>query len=273
MQKMISTALVIFLSGFFTFTGCGSEEKVSFSYRKAGTIDSTLGKLTTAIINTSMGPVTVRLEWAAAPKTCASFVKLAQKGFYNNILFHRVIPKFMVQTGDPKGDGTGGPGFQFEDEMDADALGLDKIIVGENRMYFRDIRTLFFRMLQKEGITSKEIYEKRKDDAKELGEKLQKMLKTMSVKELYQRAGYTYTKGLPSKKTVRGAVAMANAGPDTNGSQFFINVAETPHLDGKHTVFGTVVAGMDTVDKISAAKADKANKPETPIRILSITLK
>jgi cyclophilin family peptidyl-prolyl cis-trans isomerase len=132
-----------------------------------------------ARIETNLGTIEVKLFYAESPKTVANFVTLARKGFYDGIIFHRVIPGFMIQTGDPKGDGTGGPGYSFADEFNA-ALKHDKA----------------------------------------------------------------------------GILSMANAGPDTNGSQFFITVAPTPHLDGKHAIFGEVVKGMDIAMKISQVPTD-----------------
>ena len=128
--------------------------------------------MTTATINTNVGVIEVELFDDDAPKTVENFRKLAADGFYDGIIFHRVIPDFMIQGGDPTGTGSGGPGYQFEDEF--------------NR-----------------------------------------------------------------HRVVRGALAMANAGPDTNGSQFFITHNATPHLDGKHTVFGKVVEGQDVVNAIA----------------------
>jgi peptidyl-prolyl cis-trans isomerase B (cyclophilin B) len=142
--------------------------------------------MTTATIHTNHGPIEVELFDGDAPKTVENFVKLARDGFYDGVVFHRVIPDFMVQGGDPTGTGTGGPGYQFEDEFNEHAV-------------------------------------------------------------------------------ARGALAMANAGPNTNGSQFFVVTADAcPWLDGKHTVFGRVTAGMDVVDRISELPRDARDKPLEP---------
>jgi peptidyl-prolyl cis-trans isomerase B (cyclophilin B) len=147
-----------------------------------------------ATMQTNQGAIEIELFDDDAPKTVENFKKLANDGFYNGVIFHRVIPDFMIQGGDPTGTGTGGPGYQFEDE-------------------FND------------------------------------------------------------NKVERGALAMANAGPNTNGSQFFIVTAEaTPWLDGKHTVFGKVTSGMDVVDAIEQTATDSRDKPLEEMRIESITL-
>ena len=126
-----------------------------------------------ATIETNKGVIRLELHADRAPKTVGNFEKLAGEGFYNGLFFHRVIPNFMIQTGCPQGTGTGGPGYQFEDEFD-DSLRHDRA----------------------------------------------------------------------------GILSMANAGPNTNGSQFFITHGPTPHLDGKHSVFGVVLEGQDVVDAI-----------------------
>jgi peptidyl-prolyl cis-trans isomerase B (cyclophilin B) len=136
-----------------------------------------------ATLHTNAGAVTVELFHADAPKTVENFRKLAGDGFYDGLIFHRVIPEFMIQGGCPEGTGTGGPGYTFEDEIN-------------------------------------------------------------------------------EHKVVRGALAMANAGPNTNGSQFFIvTAAEAPWLDGKHTVFGRVTDGMDAVDAIESVETDRSDRP------------
>jgi peptidyl-prolyl cis-trans isomerase B (cyclophilin B) len=136
-----------------------------------------------ATLHTNHGPIEVELFDEDAPKTVGNFTKLAGEGFYDGIVFHRVIPDFMIQGGDPTGTGTGGPGYTFEDE-------------------FND------------------------------------------------------------HPVERGALAMANAGPNTNGSQFFIVTADAcPWLDGKHTVFGRVTGGMEAVDTISNLAVDSRDKP------------
>jgi cyclophilin family peptidyl-prolyl cis-trans isomerase len=141
-----------------------------------------------------MGAIAIELFDDDAPKTVANFKKLAGDGFYNSVIFHRVIPDFMVQGGDPTGTGSGGPGYTFEDE-------------------FND------------------------------------------------------------QKVERGALAMANAGPNTNGSQFFIVTADAcPWLDGKHTVFGRVTDGMDVVDAMSDVDRDARDKPREDVAIERVEL-
>lgn len=139
----------------------------------------------TAKMTTSLGSIEIRLYDDKTPKTVSNFVELARKGFYDGVTFHRIVPGFVIQGGDPKGTGAGGPGYCFEDEI---------------------------------------------------------------------VPGLTHSKA--------GILSMANAGSDTNGSQFFITLAPTPHLDRKHTVFGEVVNGMDTVNKIAATKSkSSASEP------------
>ena len=141
-----------------------------------------------------MGAIAVELFDDDAPKTVTNFKKLAGDGFYNGVIFHRVIPDFMVQGGDPTGTGSGGPGYTFEDE-------------------FND------------------------------------------------------------QKVERGALAMANAGPNTNGSQFFIVTADScPWLDGMHTVFGRVTDGMDVVDAMSDVDRDARDKPRGDVAIERVEL-
>jgi peptidyl-prolyl cis-trans isomerase B (cyclophilin B) len=150
--------------------------------------------MTQATMQTNKGTIELELFEEDAPKTVSNFVELAQKGFYNGVVFHRVIEDFMVQGGDPTGTGSGGPGYQFEDEIN------DHLVE-------------------------------------------------------------------------RGALAMANAGPNTNGSQFFIvTAAACPWLDGKHTVFGHVTSGMDVVDDISHAPRDARDRPREDIRIESVAI-
>jgi peptidyl-prolyl cis-trans isomerase B (cyclophilin B) len=136
-----------------------------------------------AVLHTNHGPIELELHEADAPKTVANFTKLVRDGFYDGLTFHRVIPDFMIQGGCPRGDGTGGPGYEFEDEPN-------------------------------------------------------------------------------HHRVARGALAMANSGPNTNGSQFFLVTAEEASwLDGKHTVFGRVLDGMDVVDAISNLPRDGRDRP------------
>jgi peptidyl-prolyl cis-trans isomerase B (cyclophilin B) len=150
--------------------------------------------MSSATMHTNHGPIELELFEGEAPTTVGNFRKLAGDGFYDGVIFHRIIPDFMIQGGDPTGTGTGGPGYTFEDEFNAHPV-------------------------------------------------------------------------------ARGALAMANAGPNTNGSQFFIVTADAcPWLDGKHTVFGQVTNGMDVVDKISAVETDAADRPHEDVVIEKIDL-
>ncbi|MBW2643225.1 MAG: peptidylprolyl isomerase [Deltaproteobacteria bacterium] len=245
------------------------------------------------IIQTSMGNIEVELFQNDAPKTVANFVGLAEgtkeftdektgkkvkKPFYDGLIFHRVIKGFMLQAGCPQGNGRGGPGYSFADEINAVALGLDKLKVIDPKKspphhpflmirtredYHRMIVTPLFQSL---GITSQEELDKRKDE-------VAARLKSLTLKEAYENMGYSYSiKGSPYPP-VRGSIAMANSGPNTNGSQFFINLIDTDWLTGKHTVFGKVIKGMDVVDKIGAVKVGAGSKPVEDVKILSIRRK
>lgn len=149
---------------------------------------------TDVTLDTSMGPITVELYNDHAPRTCKNFATLAERGYYDGIIFHRVIPSFMLQTGDPTGTGRGGSsiyGDSFEDEINASL-----------------------------------------------------------------------------KHTGAGVLSMANSGPNTNGSQFFITLAPTPWLDGKHTIFGRVKTGLRVVQRMGLVKTDKDDKPMDEVKIL-----
>lgn len=242
------------------------------------------------LVKTSMGDVTVELFADAAPDTVRTFLGLAEgkgtfadvrskkevtlaKPFYDGLIFHRVIPGFMIQGGCPQGTGMGNPGFMFADEMDAEALGLHKLKVmsdkGPHPWVGVRTRMDFQQKILMPVIRKLKIDPAKLNASKELQADLEKKIRAMSLKELYEAQGYQYTSGLPSRKPVKGSLALANAGPNTNGSQFFLNLGDTPHLTGRHTVFGQVVAGMDVVEKIGAVKTNNT-RPVTPVKILSI---
>lgn len=168
--------LLVLLSTLFSFS-CAEGKHFDKDYTGIKEIQ--------AIIETHEGKIVLNLDFKAAPNTVANFVDLAGKGFYNGLLFHRVIPGFMIQGGDPEGTGKGGPGYTIDDEIS-------------------------------------------------------------------------------SLKHEAGVISMANRGPNTNGSQFFITQTAQPHLDGKHTVFGKVIEGQDVVCRI---------EPNDPIINISIVEK
>lgn len=145
------------------------------------------------ILETSLGDVQLELYWDHAPRTCKNFAELARRGYYNGVIFHRIISDFMIQGGDPTGTGRGGTsiyGQKFEDEMHLDL-----------------------------------------------------------------------------RFTGAGILAMANAGPNTNGSQFFITLGPTPYLDNKHTIFGRVSSGMRVVQRLGSVAVDAQSKPKEDIKI------
>ncbi len=188
------------------------------------------------ILHTTKGDITIELDATAAPKTVTNFITLAKAGYYDGLTFHRVIPTFIIQAGDPNGDGTGGDsiyGPTFEDEINANSYGLDT--------------------------------QKLSDRAQ--GQFMPDALKNMTLKQYNEQNGYTYNDALPSLRLTQGSVAMANRGPNTNASQFFITLGpDLQELEGKYTVFGRVTKGMDVATKIAAVDTDEAtNKPKTPI--------
>ncbi|HKZ48416.1 MAG TPA: peptidylprolyl isomerase [Thermoplasmata archaeon] len=150
--------------------------------------------MTTANLHTTMGDIRIELFLDTMPITAGNFLKLVEKGFYDGTIFHRVIPGFMIQGGDPMGTGSGGPGYKIRDEF------------------------------------------------------------------------------APDNRNGRGTISMANAGPNTGGSQFFINVVDNRRLDTKHPVFGRVVAGMDVADAISEAPRDERDRPREKVTILKASV-
>lgn len=158
----------------------------------AETIDAT--KTYTATMKTSMGDIVIALDAKNRPQTVNSFVYLARLGFYDDVIFHRIISGFMIQGGDPMGTGTGGPAYKFADELSE------------------------------------------------------------------------------PNANAKGTISMANAGPGTNGSQFFINLVDNNYLDSKHSVFGKVTGGMDVVEAIGKVKTGSGDRPLTPVVMTSVTV-
>lgn len=212
--KKIGTALWIYIVALFLMTlsldALASKTKTTKKEKTKTSKVESKGKTMFALFETSKGNFKIKLFADKAPKTVENFVGLTEgtkeftdpktgnktkRPFYDGLIFHRVIPDFMIQGGCPEGKGTGGPGYRFEDEI---------------------------------------------------------------VKDL--------------KHDKPGILSMANAGPNTNGSQFFITVAATPWLDGRHTVFGEVVEGYDIVDAISKVKTGMMDKPAEPIVIKHVKI-
>lgn len=240
------------------------------------------------IIATTRGDILAELFPAEAPQTVANFLGLATgtkphvdpytsqeatRPFYDGLVFHRVIDGFMIQGGSPTGQGDGTPGYQFRDEINALSLGLDKMplldengvphpvlgIQSQQDFQQRVLIPLYAAM----GITSQQSLDARAAD-------VEQRLRSMTVKQNFEMLGYRYTETLMSRAPLRGVLAMANSGPDSNGSQFFITLADTEWLTGKHTVFGKVRAGMEVVEAIGKVRVDASSRPLQDITILSI---
>ena len=211
-KKISLLTLVTVLGPIVSLSGATQAFAAKKEVAKKEAAPEKAAKNITATIKTTAGDITVKLFPDVAPKTVENFVGLATgkkpwtdpktgkevkgKSLYEGTIFHRVIPGFMIQGGDPLGNGTGGPGFQFEDEF---------------------------------------------------------------------KPSVTFDKP--------GILAMANSGPATNGSQFFITVVPTPHLNNRHTIFGEVTKGMDVVNKIVSAEKNSQDMPNTPIKITKIVIK
>jgi len=241
------------------------------------------------VIKTNKGEIVVKLFAKEAPQTVANFIGLAEgvkeftdpntgqkvkRPFYDNLIFHRVIKGFMIQGGCPLGTGRGNPGYRFADEINADALGLHTMKAVDAQMKphpWMGVRsqedfnnTVLRPLFRAMGITSDEQLKQRQME-------VDKRVRALTLKEVYTNLGYKYNDKLKSHAPKRGFLAMANSGPNTNGSQFFINLADTPWLTGKHTVFGQVIRGMHVVDSIGTVPVDPpASRPREPVRIISI---
>ncbi len=197
MRKIIVFAVLAFLIGCNqkSMDETNNQTTTNNENTKVETKNDTM---TVAVFNTNMGKFEAELYPDKTPKTVENFTGLAEKGYYKGVIFHRVIPNFMIQGGDPTGSGRGGEsiwGKPFEDEVNT-GLEFDS----------------------------------------------------------------------------PGILAMANAGPNTNGSQFFITVAATPWLNGHHTIFGKIISGMDVVNSISQVKRNAQDKPLTDVVIENITI-
>jgi len=237
------------------------------------------------IMNTSMGDIHIELNPAAAPKTVQNFIDLAEgkkeftkdgkkvtQPFYDGLIFHRVIKGFMLQGGCPQGSGMGDPGYKFEDEISAKALGLDKELAFPNGRPNpllggqRAMQAILAPIYKEMGINSQETFK-----AKQV-EFLAAIAK-ITLEDAFKAMGYKYDDKLKSMKALKGCIAMANSGPNTNGSQFFINLGDTPHLNGKHTVFGKVIKGMAIVEKIGNVTVKEGSKPQEDVKIIKVRLK
>ena len=181
-SKVLLIIVVIVASGYFIFNQNGNSE------------EETLNRV--AVIETNMGTMEIELFEDKAPRTVSNFVDLIEKGFYDGVIFHRIISGFMIQGGDPTGTGMGGPGYKIDDEFHPDL----------------------------------------KHDSK-------------------------------------GILSMANAGPNTGGSQFFITLAPTPHLDNRHAVFGKLIKGEEILDKIGAVDTGPNDKPINEVKMIKVTIK
>ena len=199
-------------------------------------------------ISTSEGDMIFELYADWAPRTVDNFISLVEgkkefidpvtgqkvkRRYYKDLTFHRVIPNFVIQGGDIRGDGSGGPGYAFKDEISAKALGLDTIKVKNSSMYAQDIQNLVIKEFK---ITSQEQFNAKNSQIRRRLEQMQ----NMSVEEVLIQLGYEFEDSLKSVPATRFTLAMANAGPNTNGSQFFINLNNNPHLNGKaHGIWQT----------------------------------
>jgi|ETN02SMinimDraft_2_1059926.scaffolds.fasta_scaffold15632_4 peptidyl-prolyl cis-trans isomerase A (cyclophilin A) len=190
----IFAVVVIAASAYFIFNQNGNSEEETLNRVNGNSEEETLNRV--AVIETNLGTMEIELFNDKAPRTVSNFVDLIEKGFYDGVIFHRIISGFMIQGGDPTGTGRGGPGYTIDDEFHPDL----------------------------------------KHDSK-------------------------------------GILSMANAGPNTGGSQFFITLAPTPHLDNRHAVFGKLIKGEEILDKIGAVETGPNDKPINEVKMIKVTIK
>jgi len=239
-------------------------------------------------IRTSMGTMVLELFPEEAPLAVANFMDLAEgdkpwtdpysgldviRPFYDGLTFHRVIDGFMIQSGSPTGLADGNPGFTFRDEINARSLGLDKMQALDSAgkphplLGIQDEATFREKMLaplyEKMQITSRAELETRIDE-------VNTALHAMTVMEGLENLGYRFNERYLSRMPVRGVIAMANSGPDSNGSQFFITLTDTDWLAGRYTVFGKVRVGLDVLDAVGKVPVDANNRPLQDVTILSV---
>ncbi|EDY84387.1 peptidyl-prolyl cis-trans isomerase, cyclophilin-type, putative [Verrucomicrobiia bacterium DG1235] len=268
--RKIFTALVATIGLVTLFSGCAKKEKQLH-----------------ATIETSMGDIVVRLFDQQTPKTVENFVGLADgtrllkdgedlsmaKPFYDGLTFHRVIPDFMIQGGDPKGDGSGGPGYSFEDETYTPGQPLTGKIPDEATAEYVFEQLILPHLRENQGKSPVEFIATLFDTMRQ-NQSIDPMLDT-TVEEIQEALGNEdplLSRGELINPVAYGTLCMANAGPNTNGSQFFIVTKKggTPWLNGKHTVFGEVISGMEVAEAIQNVPTDGPDKPVEPVIINTI---
>ncbi len=239
-------------------------------------------------IQTSMGSMILELFPKEAPETVANFIGLAQgekpfedpetgalvsRPFYDGLIFHRVIDGFMIQGGSPTGIGNGTPGYSFKDEINARSLGLDRMLAideeGIPHPFLRIASQTQFQAVILEPLFA-EMNISSQEDLENNYATIEENINSLTIKDVYENQGYEYTETLSSRMPVRGVIAMANAGPNSNGSQFFINLIDTEWLAGKHTVFGRIRQGMDILDEIAVTPVDEQDRPIQDVRIIQV---
>ena len=240
------------------------------------------------LVSTSAGPIYIEMLPAEAPENVARFIEFtvgevplietdsiltASPRYYNGSQFHRVIPNFIIQAGSPEHNAHGRPRDYLADEINASALGLDRLPVilqaGEiNPILNTDSQQEFasrvleplYRQL---GIDSPEQLETEESAIIDA-------LQSLTVMRLYEYEGYRYQNRYPTRAITRGIVALANDGPNRNGPEFFISLSDAPWLDGRYTVIGRVVEGMETADRIGDKPIQPVNPDPESTRIYSI---
>ncbi len=252
-------------------------------------------------VKTSMGDFVVELFAKEAPETVANFLGLAEgtkafkdpvsgemvkRNYFDEQVFHRVIENFMIQGGSIDGTGSGSPGFKFKNEINGKALGLDKMkavdvstpgqpkphkwlgsaLRGQDGFGLFIVRPVY----EKLGIKSAE-------EANARMAEIEKAVGELTLLDVYKNMGFHFLEEGNSHAMKKGTLAMANAGPGTNGSQFYVNLVDNEYLNGRHTVFGRVASGMDVVEKIGKVKVGKDrsnqqtfNRPIEAVKILSV---
>ena len=240
------------------------------------------------LLSTSTGDIYIELLPNEAPNNVENFLALAhgevefvdpnsntrfKPRYFDGMQFHRVVPGFVIQAGSPFHNPLGAPENLLRDEINANSLGLDRLPVMDEQGNINPILNIGNR-IEFHGVLLRPLFDLLNIETEtkmlERQYEILEILRGLTVKEAYENQGYRYHEDLPARGITRGVVALANAGPDQNGPEFFIALQDSPWLNGKHTVIGRIVEGIETADAIATNEVEPVNPSRFAALIYSL---